>query len=510
MAASLPFLKPLAAAAAAGDAAAPAAVQFAKPYPFDFDRLKARAKALASRVYDPPRVRVPEILERLGYLAHRDIAYRPELSIWSGDDGPFPVRLYHLGRHYELPVNVHLVEDGQAQEILYAPSLFQFGERASFAGALPANLGFAGFRVMPREGDGDWLSYLGATYFRSAGPLGRYGVYARGVAVGTGLPAPEPFPNFTGFWLEAVPGRPEALTVYALMEGETVTGAFRMVWERGGTVSAEVTAVLYVRDDTERLGIAPLNTMFWFGGDGRRPIKDWRRAVHNSQGLAIWTGKNERIWRPLCNPPAVQTNWFVDASPKGFGLMQRKRDFADYEDDRRRFELRPSLWVEPMDEWGEGAVQLIEIPGDDEYAENVVAYWLPKRPATAGSEWSFGYRLHWTVDEPFPAELGRVTATRIGPGGVGDDRAAEGRYRFVVDFAGGPLESLPADAEVEAEVTASRGSVGEVPVVPLPDGRGWRARIALAADGPAPVDLRLALRRDGKTLTETWTMQYPP
>lgn len=510
LAAALPFVKPLA-AAAAGDAATPPAVEFANPYPFDFQRLKARAKVLASRPYDPPRVRVPEILDRLGYLAHRDIAHKPELSVWSDGGGPFPVRLYHLGRHYQLPVNVHVVEDGQAREVLYSPGLFAFGERAAFASALPANLGFAGFRVMSRGGGADWLSFLGATYFRSAGPLDRSGVYARGVAVGTGLPEPESFPRFTGFWLEAVAGRPEALVVHALMEGETVTGAYRMTWERGRqAVTADITAELFVRDDTERLGIAPLNTMFWFGGDGRRPVRDWRRAVHNSQGLAIWTGKGERIWRPLGNPPAVQTNWFVDASPKGFGLMQRKRDFADYEDDRRRFELRPSLWVEPVGDWGEGAVQLVEIPAGDEYTENVVAYWLPKRPATAGSEWTFAYRLHWTVEEPFPSGLGTVVATRIGAGGRRAGKAAPDSYRFVIDFVGGPLARLPADAKVEPALSVSRGTIDATRVVALPEGKGWRAHVDLTAEGADPIDLRLVLHRDGRDLTEIWTLQYPP
>src|SRR5690606_35738899 len=161
-----------------------------------------------------------------------------------------------------------------------------------------------------------------------------------------------------------------------------------------------------------------LTSMFWYGKHNRRNSIDWRPEIHDSDGLAIWTASGERIWRPLNNPKRVQTSSFFDNSPKGFGLMQRERRFSQYEDDGVFYEKRPSVWVEPGGDWGAGAVQLVEIPTDDEIHDNIVAYWESAEKFRPGQHRVLRYRLHWRLDEPYPGEHARVVATWIGAGGV--------------------------------------------------------------------------------------------
>ena len=156
---------------------------------------------------------------------------------------------------------------------------------------------------------------------------------------------------------------------------------------------------LFLRADIERLGIAPLTSMFWYAEYGRERIADWRPEVHDSDGLAIWNGAGERIWRPLNNPTRVFHTSYLDHNPKGYGLLQRDRVFDHYLDGVG-YDRRPSTWVEPIGDWGKGVVQLVEIPTDDEIHDNIGAYWLPEQPARAGD----------ALPLPLPPALARPTS----------------------------------------------------------------------------------------------------
>jgi len=479
------------------------------PEPFDFERLWAQAKQLASLPYAPPTIRFDDILERIDYDAYQEIRYRPDQTLWSDGAGPFPVQLFHLGRYFKAPVTIHLVEDGAAREVLYAPELFTFG-KADFVGRLPEDLGFAGFRVMDRGGKTDWLAFLGAAYFRSSGELDQYGMSVRGIAIDTALPTPEEFPRFTKFWLEPAASDPDALVIYALLDGPSIAGAYRIEAAKPGAVLMNVRADLFPRADIKRMGVAPLTSMFWFSETNRHQSTDWRPEIHDSDGLAIWTGSGERIWRPLNNPPAVMTNSFADENPRGFGLLQRDRHFHNYQDDGVFYERRPSVWVEPLEPWGRGAIQLVEIPTDDEIHDNIVAYWLPEAPVQAGSEWSFRYRLHWVAEEPYPPDAGRVIATRLGRGGVPGQPRPKDKMKFVIDFAGGPLEQLQKRDPVKPVITASRGAIDNDYALQVVGTTRWRAFFDLKAEGAEPVDLRCFLRLGDRALTETWLYQHVP
>ena len=82
----------------------------------------------------------------------------------------------------------------------------------------------------------------------------------------------------------------------------------------------------------------------------------------SSTGLQILTGSGEWLWRPVSNRDTLQISAFSDVNPRGFGLLQRSRSFDAFYDDETHWELKPSLWIEPIGDWAEGDLHLLEIP----------------------------------------------------------------------------------------------------------------------------------------------------
>ncbi len=481
--------------------------------PFSFDILKAEARRLAGKAYVPGRSPHSEILDKIDYDAYQQIRYKSAATLPIGGT---PVQLFHLGRYFQDPVRMHVVSGGSAREVLYDTSLFDMPDDHP-ARAISGNAGFAGFRIMSPSLANDWYAALGASYFRTSGPYNQYGLSARGLAIDTGLPTPEEFPRFASYWLEAAADGSQALTIYGLLDSPSVTGAYRIATKRLADerdvyrITQDVALELYARKDIERLGIAPFSSMFWYGEGSRKQAADWRPEVHDNDGLAIFTGTGERLWRPLNNPPRVITNSFVDKDIKGFGLQQRDRDFVSYLDDGVFYERRASVWVEPGEGWGEGAVQLLEIPTDDEIHDNIAVYWNPARSLKAGESGAWSYRLTWLDDVPLENGLGRATASFSGMGGRPGIKRPEGVRKFVVDFQGEAFKGLGREDGVKLIVTASRGEVSNAYTHPVVDQRErWRALFDIAATGAEPVDIRAYLSHGGKALTETWLGQYFP
>ncbi len=486
---------------------------------FSFDTLQARAKALAAKAFQKPVVPAPEILDAIDYDQYQKIRYRPDKSLKLEPSGAMPIQLFHLGKYATEPVQFHIVEGGKARQVIYSDSLFETPADHP-ARKLPNGVGFGGFRIMAPDLKTDWFAAMGASYFRTSGPFNQYGLSARGLAIDTAMPQPEEFPRFSHYWLEepkVEAGAPQQIVIYGLLDSPSVTGAYRMVTERltdsrdVHRIVMDIDAQIYARKDVERLGIAPFSSMFWYGEASRQQSADWRPEIHDSDGLAILTGTGERIWRPIVNPPRVMTSTFIDRDVKGFGLMQRDRDFVHYLDDGVFYERRASVWVEPRDAWGEGAVHLVEIPTNDETFDNIVAYWAPKEPLTAGSERAWRYRLSWLDDIPFPDAVGRATGTWSGLGGRPGHKRPDGVRKFVIDFQGKVFSGLGRNDGVEVVVTATRGEVSNSYNHPVVDqSQRWRAFFDIQATGKEPIDLRAFLRMGDKALTETWIYQYFP
>ncbi|MFC0282177.1 glucan biosynthesis protein [Camelimonas abortus] len=512
----------LAAAGFSPQALAAAGLKLGAPSPFSFEALKARARALAARPHEPRPSPDRAILEAIDYDAHGKIRFRPQDALFANGPGAYPVTFFHLGRFFQKPVRMMVAKDGEAREIIYETRYFDM-PADSPAQKLRQNAGFAGFRYQEsRFGDqtkkpwqtNDWVAFLGASYFRAIGGLYQYGLSARGVAIDTAVAGKgEEFPDFTEFCFETPTNDGPTVTVYALLEGPSVTGAYRFDMTRGSDdVTMDITAALYVRQAVDRLGLAPLTSMYWFSERAKPTMVDWRPEVHDSDGLAMWTGAGERIWRPLNNPPYITASAFLDDNPRGFGLMQRDRNFDHYQDGVH-YERRPSAWVEPVGQWGKGSVQLVELPTDDEIHDNIVAMWVPAQPARPGQSHELRYRLLWVNGDPyFPDSLARCVATRMGNGGVPGQPRPKGVRKFMVEFSGGPLKDLKFGEKPEVVLSASRGSFSYVFAEPVPDDvpGHWRAQFDFTVEGAAPVDMRCYLRLGDRVLTETWLYQYFP
>ena len=481
--------------------------------PFDYAWLKEQARALSARPFHSTADNIPDQLKDLDWDQHQAISYRADHALWGRDSARFQVMFFHLGLFYKMPVRMFEVVDGQAQELAYDPAMFDYRGSGVDGSRLPRDLGFAGFRLIYHTDPvRDIAAFLGASYFRAVGGEMQYGISARGLAVDTGMARAEEFPAFTAFWLERPPRDAGRVIVYALMDSASIAGAYRFIIYPAATLVMDVDAALYPRKEIERLGVAPLTSMFLHGENDRRAANDWRPEIHDSDGLAMWTGAGEWVWRPVVNPAALRVSTFSDDNPRGFGLLQRDRSFDHYQDDGVFYEQRPSLWVEPKSGWGKGSVQLVELPTPDETFDNIVAFWNPVDKPRAGQELLFGYRLYWGSKMPVSPPLAQVVATRTGIGGIVGQKRKYFSWRFVVDFAGGDLGMIGKNVKVEPVITASRGQIEITSARPLDSVQGYRAMfdLKLGDSSLAPVDLRLYLRADGQPLTETWLYQWTP
>jgi glucans biosynthesis protein len=492
------------------------ALAFGPPSAFSFEDLKALAKQKAAAPYAPPP-RPSPVLAELNYQAWGDITFDTDHALYA--DGPLPVTFFHLGMYYQDPVKIYAVDAGQAREVIYDQSYFHMPANSP-AHRLPEGLGFAGFQVRePRGGKldwrkNDWVAFLGASYLRAIGQLYQYGISARAVALDTAVfDKPEEFPRFSQLFIERPPAGSDAITVHALLEGPSIAGACRFRMTRGAGVVMDIDQTFFLRRPVARFGLAPMTSMYWYSETVKPTAIDWRPEAHDSDGLSLWTGQGEHIWRPLNNPPRVMVSAFSDDNPKGFGLCQRDRNFDHYLDGVY-YDRRPTLWVEPKGAWGRGAVQLIEIPTDDEIMDNIVAAWVPEHQPAPGQPLDLSYRLHWLADEPYPTPLARCVATRLGRGGQPGQPRPPGLRKFLVEFLGGPLKTLPKGVKPEMVLKASRGQVGAYSLIePVPDDvpGHWRVQFDLAGvQGAEPVELKLQLTVGGKVATETWNFQYHP
>ncbi len=470
--------------------------------PFDRMLLEQRAAELAMRPHalplPPERGR-----ERLTYEQYRSIRFDPAAAIWLRENRTFAVDLLYPGFIFDVPVNINLVVGGTARRVLFNTEKFAIGPEVPTEAAAPeVRTGYSGFRVRapinsPNELD-EFLVFQGASDFRAIGKHQLYGLSARGLAVRTARPEGEEFPAFTDFWIERPPEQAESIVVHALLQSPSVVGAYTFTADPGDETIVDVHVKLFARVELSAFGIAAMKSMFLFDASNHARFDDYRNAVHHSDGLQIVNGRGERLWRPLANPRRLQPSAFQDDSPKGFGLVQRKRQFADYQDAEGQYERKPSLWVEPSSEWGPGHVELIEIPSSREINDNIMAYWQPHTPIPAGGSSEFSYRLRFTA-EPLDDSLARVMATR-----VGQAPSAEGQRSFVIDFKGAgdiPENLVPEVWSSAGKVFAPRGHVVE-------QTGAYRLAFELEPGREEIIELRTVLLHDGKPWSETWLYQW--
>jgi glucans biosynthesis protein len=478
---------------------------------FDFDDVASIARRQARGAYRPADPVQPAELENLTYDQYRDIRFRPDRALWRDANLPFEAMFFHRGRD-NARVEINEIVADRARHLPYDRADFDFGQN-TFSPETWGDVGYAGFRVHyplnnPQYRD-ELIVFLGASYFRALATGTRYGLSARGLAVDTVGGQGEEFPAFTAFWLAQPTSDARALRVYALLDSPRVSGAYQFDVRPGQETIVDVRARLFLRAPVETLGIAPLTSMYQFGENQPHRV-DFRPEVHDSDGLMVATAEGEWLWRPLINPSQPLVTSFSMSDLKGFGLMQRDRSFSNYEDSEARYELRPSAWVEPVGPWGPGRVELLQLHTPDETNDNIVAYWVPDAQPAPGEPLDITYRLHWqsgtTAMQP-PG--GRVVQSRVGRG---YRELADDEHQFIVDFEGTSLSSLPANAPIEAVVSApSNGQILETNAYFVEPTGAWRMLVRVKQlDVTKPTELRGFLQSGSDVLTETWSNLVPP
>ncbi|MEM9797883.1 MAG: glucan biosynthesis protein [Pseudomonadota bacterium] len=482
--------------------------------PFDFDRLTDRARSMAGVAYVPPAP-TPGVPEELTYDLYRQIAFDPEAARWDAPGLNFRLHAFHLGWLFPTAVPLHEVGAGLAREFTFNSDDFDYRHEA--AGVLPPDAdlpGVAGFRVHYPLNRADifdeLLAFQGASYFRALGRGNAYGLSARGLAMSVAASTPEEFPTFTEFYLERPEPGARHLVIHALLDSPSVAGAYRFAITPGAETVMDVTARLFFREDVDHLGVAPLTSMFLFSEANRADFDDYRPQVHDSEGLIIQRSDGEVLWRALNNPPRLSKSIFSEPALRGFGLYQRNRDFAAYQDDGARYQERPSLQVEMIGDWGPGTVQLVEIPTEIEATDNIVAYWQPNAAPRAGEDREYAYRLRWGMIPPEPeARIAHVAETRTGQGGVAGVPFEGNARKFVVDFAGGLLARMGGDAEVVPRITVTGGAVAEAVLFKVGPTGIWRLVFDVEPEGEV-VEMIAHVEGFGQRLSETWMFQWLP
>src|SRR5450631_1092585 len=482
-------------------AGAPLPAQPGATYQFNFDTLLADAKRKAATSYSPQHSTLPAALDKLSPEQYRSIHFNADAGIWRTEKLPFRIELLRSGYNLQTAVTVSIVEDGMAQDLVATPAMFQMST------PFPAQLGkvslpLSGFRVRSRINSNkiwdEFLVFQGASYFRAVAKSLLYGLSARGLAINTAEPSGEEFPLFTHFWIEKPGARANAIVIYALLESESTTGAYRFTVQPGVETSTDVDLTLFPRTEMRVAGIAPLTSMFLFDETNRGHLDDYRPEVHDSDGLQIAAASGEQIFRPLANPIKLQVSTFTTQQPKGFGLVQRSRQQSDFQDFDAQYERRPSAWIEPKGDWGPGSVELVEIPSGRESNDNIVVFWRPAQSLMPGHPAHFAYRIIWSAEPAQPKSLGKTVATRSGA-------SIDGKRRvFLLDFigAGEKVDGLRLD------LTASAGRIANAVVMSNGALHGLRASFELDPRDAELIELRLRIMRGDRPVTETWLYRW--
>jgi len=486
------------------------------PKAFGYEDVVRQARALGERPFDPGGASIPPELSKLTYDSYREIRFRRDKALWRDGESDFRLLPFHLGFLHDKPVQLYVISRGAAVPVPFTTGLFEYGKVPVPKGLSPS-LGFAGFAVTTNLNDpkvqDEVISFLGASYFRVLGRGHRYGLSARSLALDVGGEKPEEFPFMRALWVEEPSRDTTELVIYALLDSPSVAGAYRYVVSPGRETRVEITATIVPRRVIERIGIAPLTSMFQAGEGDLAQRSDFRPEVHDSDGLMLHSGHGEWIWRPIRNPKTLRISSFGDRNPRGFGLMQRDRAFSSYQDLEAQYHRRPSYWIEPHGDWGEGRVDLIEIPTDTEAFDNIVACWTPKEPLPIAQPAEFRYRLS-AMSATWDLHPYAQAQQSFNGSDVEDERAdGRGRKRFIVDFAGGDLAYYQHDPDrLELVATTTAGEIASKILMLNPPLAGVRAIVDATLPDGQSAELRMFIRSRARTLSETWTATWsvPP
>jgi glucans biosynthesis protein len=489
--------------AARAEEAAPVAFALGDAHPFQSSMVADAARALAKQPFKAPSSDIPGPLRNLNYDQYVGIRNRPGTAIWANETVGFALEPLHRGFLFTTPVEINFVAQDESRRLLYTSNLYDFGKIS-----VPpdmGDIGFSGFRVLVPHERGPFSEiaiFQGASFFRAVAPGQSLGTMARALSIKTADPRGEEFPMIRSFWIERPTLAANSLVIHALIDSESVTGAYRFTLHPGDATIIDTECTLFARVTVDNLGLATMSATSLSGPlDHRRP-DDIRPMISEIDGVQMATGHNEWIWRATSNRDTLQISTFVDENPRGFGFLQRDRIFDHYQDDDQHWELRPSLWIEPIGDWGPGGLQLIEIPNDSEVNDNIIAFWRPQQPLPAGGEISYAYRQFWCWSPPAAPEFATVTTSRVG-------RAPNThRRRFLVEFRGDIFANAQVEETVRPALNAAPGSIVWFRQFQSPERKTCRILFELDPGNETYSELRLVLEAAGKPVSETWLYRW--
>lgn len=482
---------------------------------FSFDSVVAAAQALADQPFDETSMKLTGDWLTLNYDEYRALRFRSEHALFR-DASPFEVHFFHPGGIFTQMSKVSVVEGNVAHNLKFDPAWFRY-DFTRQAPAYPENFGFAGIRVHyplnTKTYKDELIVFQGASYFKFLGRNQKYGLSARGLAIDSGMNKAEEFPFFREFWISRPEKSSQVLTIFALLDSPSITGAYSFEIHPAENSIVNIREVLFPRKTIDKVGIAPLSSMFFFGENKTLLADDFRPEVHDSDGLLLHTGSGEWVWRPLVNRQWLTNTSFVDRDPRGFGLIQRDREFSSYEDVEAFYHERPSYWIEPTNSWGGGRIELVELPTRSEINDNIVVFWVPEQPVVAGNRLEFSYRLTALLDDKklVPSHVARTLQSRVGTvARAGLEGMVNNGRLFVVEFTGKELELLSANEPVEGMISNSSGRVENIVCHKNSFRNVWRLHFDFYPDGKNAADLRVYLKLKDKALTETWSYLWTP
>ena len=477
--------------------------QLSNAEPFDPGSIAAQARMLAKKPFRPPDSDLPDVFKTLSYEQYVSIRAKPGTAIWLNEATGFLLEPLHRGMAFATPMTLNLVENGTVRRLAYDSRAFDFG--ALQVPPSSKDLGFSGFRVLRPRDEGEALEvalFQGYSFFRAEARGQSLGAVARALAIRTADVDGEELPLLRAAWIEKPTLASNALVIHALLDSPSLTGAFRFTLRPGEATLIDTECTLFTRVEVANFGLGAMQATALLGPLDRRRLDDIRPEVADVSGLQVLTSQDEWLWRPVSNRETLQISSFADQNPKGFGFIQRHRRFEQFQDDDQHWELRPSLWIEPIGEWGAGAVQLIEIPSDAETNDNIVAFWRPKSPLPAGAEQSFAYRQFWCWTPPSRPPLAIAALARGGRVGK--------RRRFLVEFSGDVLGDLQRTADMKPMLSASPGTITDMRGFLSREAKSFRVLFDLDPGGESFSEIRLVLESGGKPLSETWLYRWTP
>jgi periplasmic glucans biosynthesis protein len=474
---------------------------------FDSALLIEEARHLAKKPYQAATADLPDFFKNLTREQYAQIKPMPEQATWANEGRGFALQPLHRGFAFQAPVQIFVVENTLIRPLIFDAKNFDYGTLT-----VPQNmsdLGFSGLRILKQESGQpprECLILQGANFWRAVAQGQSLGTVARALTLKPAETRGEEYPHIKSIWIEQPAAGSAQLNLHALFDSESVVGAVRLTLRASDITILDVETTLFPRVALDHVGLGGMAASFLFAPYNRRMGDDVRAQAGEVSGLQILSGRGEWVYRPLTNPAALQISVFSDENIKGFGLMQRDRDERLYLEDPQNWHTRPSLWIEPLGDWGAGAVQLLEIPSDNENNDNIITYWRPKKPYEAGSEISFAYRQYWCWSPPEKPALGVVSQMRTGRG-IGAGR----KRRFSVDFTGDALfesEQPRLKDQMIPVLSSSIGTLSNSRITAFVAKKTVRVTFDLDAGNEDLVELRLALEQNGKPLTETWLYRW--